>query len=78
MTDADRYYAALDAINVDSWAHLAHMHIADDGPTGVLARALATAIQIAEQALEDRQIMPSTCAATPKVADFPKPLEPWS
>lgn len=77
MKDADRYYAALDAINTDSWAHLAHEHIEDEGPAGDLARALACVLGIAGDALSDRQpIMPSTCAETPNVGSLPYPVEP--
>lgn len=47
--DAERLYAHLDAINSQGWAELAHRHIADDGPAGELARALACAVQLAEQ-----------------------------
>lgn len=61
MPDADtikdernRYRDTLDAINVDSWAHLAHEHIADEGTVGTMARALATAIQMADDALAGR------------------------
>ena len=60
MTDADRFYAVLDAINCQSWAELAHEHIMDDGPSGKLARALATAIFLAGDAVAEAQIMPST------------------
>lgn len=67
MHDTDRLYAYLDAIDSQEWAELAHAHIADEGPTGTLARALATAVQLAA---EGRQIIPSTHAATPNVADF--------
>lgn len=53
-TDEQRYRDTLDAINVDSWAHLAHEHIADEGTVGTMARALATAIQLADDALAGR------------------------
>lgn len=49
-----RYRDALEGINVDGWAHLAHLHVADEGTVGTMARALATAIQIADDALEGR------------------------
>ena len=73
----DRMYAHLDAINNQSWAELAHTHIADEGPTGMLARALACAVQLAADGRQvPRQIIPSTHAATPKVALFPNPELP--
>lgn len=76
-TDEAIFYAHLDAINSQRWAELAHAHIGDDGPAGELAAALATAVQLAEAGMSG-QIMPSTQAATPKVALLPNPLEPWS
>lgn len=73
--ELDRYYAALDAISTQSWAEKAHAHIQDGGAAGELAQIVSTIMQLADQALRP-QIMPSTHAATPNVADFPKPLLP--